>query len=238
MSDLIVAVEAMATCTDDKLVRLPWDPVLNMENPREGLKVSRQVPETYGVQDGLNYFHAIDAFCLPSIKSNGLEPSLEGAQSCGERYLYTLKKRGWALESYGKKRNIPFRTNLDGDIAWREFQVVIGIGSLIPHPHHSKKVPRSNGRHQFLFLKGTYKPMWVEFRPCDNRVINFDCAEGTKEEKRRRNRTKKAVALQYTYDRTTQQIGKAPPPFVPAGPVQYDDSTATVSKSAPALPRR
>jgi hypothetical protein len=80
--------------------------------------------------------------------------------------------------------------------------------------------------------------MWVEFRPCDNRVINFDCAEGTKEEKRRRNRTKKAVALQYTYDRTTQQIGKAPPPFVPAGPVQYDDSIATVSKSAPALPRR
>jgi hypothetical protein len=206
-----------------------------MNNPAEGLKVSRQVPETYGVKDGLNYFHAIDPFCLPSIKSLGLEPSLEGAQSHGKRYLYTFKKRGWALDGYGKKRKIPFRTNLDGDIEWKEFQVVIGLGSLIPHPYHSKKVPRGNGRHQFLFLKGTYKPMWVEFRPCTNHIITFDCGENKKEATRRRNRIKKAVTLQYSYDRVTQQIGPAPPPFVPEGKVLYDTSRATASKSAPTL---
>ena len=49
------------------------------------------------------------------------------------------------------------------------FRCLIGVVSLLPFPHHSKKVERRGGidEHQYLFKPQTYEPRWVEFIPTD-----------------------------------------------------------------------
>jgi hypothetical protein len=167
-NDVLAALEL---CKYHKCVRVPWqaitDPTkLNDQGEIMGAKISRQVPPTFGVADGLNYFHGTGLNNPPKMRRDGVHPSPEGAGSNNEPALYCGKNRSLAL-SYSTTSVFIFPPlTAGGEPIKKCFKCLIGIGSSLPWPHHSFKVERKNARfHQFGFRYGTYQPLWCEFHP-------------------------------------------------------------------------
>ena len=199
--------------------RVSFDPIRDVnDSSDEGrkLKITRQVPADFGTAPGLDYIHGTSALVLPSIRHHGLRVSASGAGSTVPA-LYTCKNRSAPYHVYANCAGTAFPIEVmeNGRKVVREksFRVLIGIGSLLGYPYHSKKVSRQNGRSQYLFFEGTYKPMWIEFIATTDLV--FDRTLYSKEVGRFRsdgNRREKALAMiTPLLDSETVQMGEAPP---------------------------
>eukprot|EP00973_Karenia_brevis_P058543 8153806-Karenia_brevis.AAC.1 len=84
--------------------------------------------------------------------------------------LYTTKSEYTALY-YSKAREFPFQTQEQCGVfgtqdmtRTKTFQVVLGVGSTLPWPHHNGKVTRSNwSKHQNVHFIDTLTPLWIGF---------------------------------------------------------------------------
>jgi hypothetical protein len=172
MTELTIIKIAMERCPKESMVRFPWTATQDMEDPNDkDFRYTRQLPETYGVGDGVNYFHATSLYILPLIRKNDLQPSPDGV-------IYCCKNRSTPHNSYGKPCKLPMRI---GDTThWKEFACLIGLGSLIPYPYHNRKWQRSPAnKTQFGFFTGNCMPLWIELLATEDMVLDssVECAK-------------------------------------------------------------
>jgi hypothetical protein len=219
ITELTSIAMGLEQCPINCALRVPFEPIRDAhDSSKEGmkLKITWQVPADFGTAPGLDYFHGTNALVLPSVRYHGLRVSASGAGSTIPA-LYTCKNRSAPYHVYANCANTAFPMEVveNGRKVVREksFRVLIGIGSLLGHPYHSKKVSRQNGRSQYLFFEGTYRPMWIEFiattdlvfdRTLHNEDYGRFKAEG--------NRKEKALAMiTPLLDSEVIQLGEAPP---------------------------
>ena len=55
---------ALEKCLPGQVVRVPWNPISNVRDPNSEPRVSRRVPEGYGVDAQSSYFHGYTGFKL------------------------------------------------------------------------------------------------------------------------------------------------------------------------------
>eukprot|EP00973_Karenia_brevis_P067819 9435074-Karenia_brevis.AAC.1 len=95
--------------------------------------------------------------------------------------LYTSKSENTSLY-YARPREYPFDTRSDFGVfgvqntaVYKTFQIVMGVASKVPSPHHGGKVQRSNwAKNKYVHVVDQYYPLW----------IRFTCVKGTKIDQR------------------------------------------------------
>ena len=168
-ADLATVHVALAMVKEGQCVRLPWDAMPPQADPDGPVSIVREVPISWGTQDGINFFHASHPYFLPSIRKKDLRCSKKGVGAgCDPRFrlLYAFKNRRAAYASYLMPAILPlsFPNNERGGIE-KHFQLFIGIGGLGRWPYAQKFQRSPNWRSQFAFRPGTFKPMWIELIP-------------------------------------------------------------------------
>ena len=148
MSELCVIEQALQLCGAHEIVRVPWEPVQDPDQPKGGrLSVTFRLPAKYGVENQFNCFHGTNAYNLIQIRQKGLQVSRSG-DGGGQHQLYTCKHRRTPLETYSLPQELPSRTATPGEAPiLRKWRVVLGIAGKNEWPHHAKKLARKRGTH-------------------------------------------------------------------------------------------
>ena len=168
-SDLSILHVAFALIQEGQCLRVPWEPMPPSHDPSAPTSYLRELPKSWGVEDGVNFMHATHPYLLPSIRKFGLRCGRRGeGAGCkwNHRQIYTFKTRRPAYSCYMQKACIKlhFPDGRPGFIE-KHFIVFVGIGGLGHWPYARKVQRRPNWKSQFVFRPGQYKPLWLEFIP-------------------------------------------------------------------------